>query len=70
MSTILNILFLVVAGVMLVFLIKKAIFIIYNIAELNDKRSCLDSSKQRHGIVFNKRTKQLEADQSVILPFE
>lgn len=47
--------------------------IIKCIAKLNiksKKEYRYDIAKQRNGIVYNKKTKKLEADQSIILPFE
>ncbi len=42
----------------------------YNIKALRDPRNLYDITKQREGMVYNKDTEQLEADQSFILPFE
>lgn len=50
--------------------VKKIIFAILNLRALNQYRKSPDSISQRQGIVYNKRTKKLEADQSPILPYK
>lgn len=53
-----------------------AVFLIRSIVETGiDLRVAMkegkapDRSKQKHSIVYNKKTQKLEADQSLILPF-
>jgi hypothetical protein len=41
----------------------------YNIKALRDGTRHPDRTKQKTGIVYNKKTKTLEADQSTITPF-
>lgn len=54
---------------LLMYLIKKLVENIANLSILLRKKNYYDVSKQKHGIVYNKKTKKLEADQSLILPF-
>lgn len=58
-----------ILGIAAIFFMKQ---IIENTIDLHvscKKKNRYDVSKQRNGIVLNKRTKKLEADQSLILPF-
>ena len=55
--------------VVAMFLIKKFVEGTFNLMALWDSKGKYDVSKQRHGIVYNKKDKKLEADQSLILPF-
>ncbi len=48
---------------------KKLIEGIINYSIISKKENKHDVSKQRHGIVYNKKDRKLEADQSTILPF-
>lgn len=54
----------------MMYLFKKFVESICDLNVSLRKENYYDVSKQRHGIVLNKRTKKLEADQSLILPFE
>ncbi len=51
------------------FLIKKIVEGVFNLNVVLRKNNSHDISKQRNGIVLNTKTKKLEADQSLILPF-
>ncbi|SCH63179.1 Uncharacterised protein [uncultured Bacteroides sp.] len=51
-------------------LIKKVVERIINLYALSKKESYYNIEKQRNGIVYNKENNKLEADQSIILPFE
>lgn len=66
---ILKCLILVGAAILVMFLIRKTIECIINLSVLLKKENYYDSTKQHQGIVFNKRKKKLEADNSLILPF-
>lgn len=58
-----------ILGIAAIFFMKQ---IIENTIDLHvscKNKNRYDVSKQRNGIVLNKRTKKLEADQSLILPF-
>lgn len=59
-----------ILGLVLVFLLKKLTQCLINLSVLYKKDNALDISKQRDGIVYNTKSKKLEADQSIILPFE
>lgn len=61
---------LVVTSIIIVYLFKKFVESICNLDVSLRKENHYDVSKQRNGIVLNKDTKRLEADQSLILPFE
>lgn len=65
----LRIIGLVVTSIIIMYLIKKLVESIANLSILLRKRNYYDVSKQKDGIVYNKKTKKLEADQSLILPF-
>ena len=56
-------------SIFIMYLIKKLVENIANLSILLRKKNYYDVSKQKHGIVYNKKTKKLEADQSLILPF-
>lgn len=51
-----------------IFCFEKGIRAFLNILVLYKYSKKSDSINQRHGMVFNERTKKLEADQSPILP--
>ena len=70
MMTILKLTAILILGLVLVFLLKKLTQCLINLVVLYKKENYLDISKQRDGIVYNTTTKKLEADQSIILPFE
>lgn len=50
--------------------VKKIVECLLNILIFNKKENRYNVAKQRNGIVYNKKTQKLEADQSIILPFE
>lgn len=56
-------------GVCAGFAAKKLIEGIINLSVLLKKGNRFDVSRQKNGIVYNKKEKKLEADQSMILPF-
>jgi hypothetical protein len=70
MSLSIKLLLLSILGIIAIFLFKRLIFAIYNLMDLFNKDIRTDVTRQRNGMVFNKKTKQLEADQSIILPFK
>ena len=53
----------------IMFFIKKLVESVINLIYLSKDKNFYDVSNQKHGVVLNKKTKRLEADQSVILPF-
>ncbi len=53
-----------------VFALKRLFFAILNLRALIEYKKNPDPINQRHGIVYNKKTGKLEADQSPILPYE
>lgn len=50
--------------------VKKIVECLLNILIFSKKENRYNVAKQRNGIVYNKKTQKLEADQSIILPFE
>ncbi len=50
--------------------VAKIVEYIINLATLSKDDNYYNVAKQRNGIVYNKKSKKLEADQSIILPFE
>lgn len=66
---VLKIVALVVGTILIMFFLKKIVESICNLSVLLRKKNYYDVTKQRNGIVINKKTKKLEADQSLILPF-
>ena len=50
--------------------VKKIVEWLLNILIFSKKENRYNVAKQRNGIVYNKKTQKLEADQSIILPFE
>jgi hypothetical protein len=69
MSIVMKVLAVVFITVAIMFFIKRLVESIFNLKISLRQKSYYDVSNQRHGIVLNKKTKRLEADQSVILPF-
>ena len=65
---IVKILAIIALSVAIMFLSKKIIEGVLNVKALNEK-NFHDVTRQKHGIVYNKKTQKLEADQSLILPF-
>ena len=59
----------ILLGVCAGFAAKKLIEGIINLSVILKKGNRFDVSKQKNGIVYNKKEKKLEADQSMILPF-
>lgn len=69
-SFVLKVLVIIITGMIAMFSIKKLIESLINlIVDLKNKNK-YDNHRQREGMVLNKKTKKLEADQSLILPFE
>ena len=66
---VLKIVALVVGTILIMFFLKKIVESVCNLSVLLRKKNYYDVTKQRHGIVINKKTKKLESDQSLILPF-
>jgi flagellar biogenesis protein FliO len=69
MSIVVKIIAVIALGVFAMYLLRR---LAENIVKLNislRKNNMYDVSKQKHSIVYNKRTGKLEADQSLILPF-
>jgi hypothetical protein len=66
---VLKIIALVAGTILIMFFLKKIMESICNLIILLGKKNYYDVTKQRQGIVINKKTKKLEADQSIILPF-
>ena len=59
----------IIAAVIIVWTLIKIVEKIFNIKALVYASRNPDVTKQKHGIVYNKKTKRLEADQSPITPF-
>ena len=70
MTLTIKLLLVFVLGIIAILLIKRMVYAVYNILELRNKSNAYDIVKKRNGIVFNTTTNKLEADQSVMLPFE
>ena len=51
------------------FFLRKLIESIINLSVLLDKKNYTDGTLKHEGIVINKKTKKVEADNSMILPF-
>lgn len=66
---ILKCLMLVAAAILICFFIKKLTESIVNLSVLLKKENYYDGTLRHEGMVFNKKTKKLEADNSLILPF-
>lgn len=66
---VLRIFALTVGAILIMFFLRKIVESVCNLSILLGKKNYYDVTKQRHGIVINKKTKKLEADQSLILPF-
>jgi len=65
----LKVLAVVLLTIVIMFFIRKLVESVFNLTFMLRKKNSYDVSNQRHGIVLNKETKKLEADQSIILPF-
>ena len=59
----------IVASIAAMYFMKKFVESVINLSVSLKKRNYYDKRLQHQGIVFNKRTKKLEADNSLILPF-
>ena len=59
----------VLATIVIVWILKKILETYYNIKALRHSTEVTDVTKKRHGIVYNKKDKKLEADQTIITPF-
>lgn len=57
-------------GILVVLAIKRMIFCILNIRALCSRKYRSNPMHQRHSIVYNKKTKKLESDHKIILPYE
>lgn len=66
---VLKIIALVAGTIFIMFFLKKIVESFCNLSILLRKKNYYDVTKQRHGIVINKKKKKIEADQSLILPF-
>ncbi len=69
MQIILSIIAIICAGVSTVIAINKLIKSLLRISILLQKENYHDVTKQKNGIVYNTKTKKIEADQSLIFPF-
>jgi len=69
MSITLKILVILILGIVAWFMTREIIKTAINIRILLLKGRFCDKSRMRNGVVFNKKTNKLEADQSAILPF-
>lgn len=69
MSIFLKVVAVVLLSILAMFLIKKLVEGVFNLKVVLKKDNPRDISKQRNGIVLNTKTKKLEADQSLTLPF-
>ena len=69
MDILLKVAAVVLLGILAMFLIKKLVEGVFNLKIVFKKDNLRYISKQRNGIVINTKTKKLEADQSLILPF-
>jgi len=65
---IVRIMAIIILGIATTYFAKKFVESIYNFIALG-KKNYGDVTRQKHGIVFNKKTNKLEADQSLIVPF-
>lgn len=70
MSIELKILAIIILTIAIMFFTKKFVESIFNLIFMLKKKNWYDVSSQRHGIVLNNETKKLEADNSIILPFQ
>lgn len=65
----LRILLIIFFAIIFCFFFRKLIESIINLFTLLDKKNYYNITMQHQGIVLNKKTKKLEADNSLILPF-
>ena len=69
MKTILFIVLLIVASVLVIHASRRIIEGIANLVVVFKSRRHIDLPVQRNGIVFNKKTGKLEADQTYVMTF-
>lgn len=69
MIFIIKIILLSILGVVAIYLVKRLLFTAHTISFLKNKKNINDLTIQRQGMVFNKKTESLEADQSIIDSF-
>lgn len=69
MPFVFKVLAVVLLTIAIMFFIKKLVESVINLSYLSKDKNLYDVSNQKHGVVLNKKTKKLEADQSVILPY-
>ena len=69
MKTILFIVFLIVTSVFVIHASRRIIEGIANLVVIFKRRRHTDLPVQSNGIVFNKKTGKLEADQTCVMPF-
>lgn len=60
----------IVLAMLAVFCLRRIVYAILNIRALNAYRHDANPLNQHQGIVLNKKTRKLEADQSPVLPFD
>lgn len=58
-----------IAAILVMYFIRKIIECCCNLSVLFDKKNYYDHTLRHESMVINKKTKKLEADQSLILPF-
>jgi len=59
----------IAAFIAIAWTILKMLRTYYNIKEMQSPTEITDITKKQQGIVYNKKDKKLEADQTVITPF-
>ena len=59
----------IVATIAIVWILKIILDTYYNIKALRRSSNVTDETKKRSVIVYNKKSKKLEADEAIILPF-
>lgn len=69
MNALLSVIGVILLGGVAMYLIKELVEAIINLKVINREKQMPDLAKQRNGIVYNKKTHKLEADQSMILPY-
>lgn len=60
---------LIAGAILIMFFLKRIVERICNLSVLLRKKNYYDVTKKRHSIVINKRTKKVEGDQKLKLPF-
>ena len=65
----LEIIVMFIAAIITMYFIRKIIECLLNLSVLFNKKNYYDGTLRHESMVINKRTKKLEADQSLILPF-